>query len=425
MNLTVCILSAWLSAVSAIPVTHPVSIDSFLATAYRDSSVISQKRQIDGLSGRYDGLPFVDNIEFRFQNRAWNIQQQRYTLRLEPRGIGETGAGRHYTNSQSVRNEQNMELLVNTALTDRYANVLDLMEQKAADCLNSELMLVYEDRIKVLESKKYDPNFDLTILIETEQELSKLHSQNFEKQSSIKLLQREATMFLGDSTFTEFDTSGFVSIDSVISFVERTQFVLDTNNVYLKRYRREFELDKARFDLDKAENRRYISYTEFSYDNGDMRDEIDRKNTGKYYDMKNAYAVEIGVSIPDVTLSRYDMTRRKAAFLSSQAEYEGLKRSLQKKMERDVEDIRSFIGQYRYLLARENEVDAEASLKKYMEINGADPLVLLSIKEGLLKNAIKLMEVRFGILRNYINVLDVTGLLSKKPLVNYLSGNKK
>jgi hypothetical protein len=47
--------------------------------------------------------------------------------------------------------------------------------------------------------------------------------------------------------------------------------------------------------------------------------------------------------------------------------------------------------------------------------------VLLSIKEGLIKNMMKIQEVRFGILRNYINVLDVSGRLSHEPLVNYLS----
>ena len=95
------------------------------------------------------------------------------------------------------------------------------------------------------------------------------------------------------------------------------------------------------------------------------------------------------------------------------------------KMNKDESDIRALIRQYEFLTARENEVDAEASLKKYLELSGVDPLVLLSIKENLIKNSVEKKGVYFSILRNFIYVLDATGQLSRSPLRNYLSQQRE
>ena len=79
------------------------------------------------------------------------------------------------------------------------------------------------------------------------------------------------------------------------------------------------------------------------------------------------------------------------------------------------------MSQYQFLEARKNDVDAESSLKRYLEMEGVDPLILLSIRESILDNDIELLEIKFSILRNYIRVLDTSGELSRKPLKNYLS----
>jgi hypothetical protein len=81
------------------------------------------------------------------------------------------------------------------------------------------------------------------------------------------------------------------------------------------------------------------------------------------------------------------------------------------------------VEQYRYLKARENEVDAQASLKKYLQMSGVDPLSLLDIKAAELRNRIKIQEVKYGILRNWIRVLDASGRLSREPLRNWLAAD--
>lgn len=403
---------------------EPVSIDIFLKTAFNDSIVIKQKESIKESQKILNDIPVIDDLEFRIQNKSWDIQNDKYTIRVGINGLGETHAKQSFIKKQIAQNEQRVKKTYNSAIKERYDCVIDMLEQQAFLMLKKNLILVYEDRVKVLESRKNSEDFDLNDLIDAEHSLSKLQSEKFEIQKLINILQKKVVLLSGMNSVNEFDTTDLIPADSVIAIVKRSIFTVDSNNVHLMGIQREFELARSRYKLEKAENRRYINYVEFAYDNGNMRDELSRKDIGKSYNTNKAYSVEVGLSIPGFKANALDISKRQESFLKAQIEYEELKRELQVIMNDDLEDIYSYIGQYQYLRARETQVDAEASLKKYLQITGTDPLVLLSIKEGLIKNSIKIQEVRFGILRNYINVLDVSGKLSNMPIANYLSNKE-
>ena len=163
----------------------------------------------------------------------------------------------------------------------------------------------------------------------------------------------------------------------------------------------------------------------FSYDNGDMVDEYERKYKSKDYDFNESYSFEVGLRIPDLTIAGYELNRRKSDVLSEIEKCEQVREEQLEKIRKDLADLRQLIEQYRYLNNRETLVDAEASLKKFLQIEGIDPLVLLSVKENIIKNQIKKTGVKYGILRNYIFVLDNAGMLSDTPIRNYLSGSQE
>jgi DNA replicative helicase MCM subunit Mcm2 (Cdc46/Mcm family) len=143
------------------------------------------------------------------------------------------------------------------------------------------------------------------------------------------------------------------------------------------------------------------------------------------YDYNYAYQIEIGIRIPDLTMARYDLARRKADYLDEKEDYVRVKRELIDQKNKYKSDQHSFIAQYRFLKARETEVDANSSLKKYMQMSGVDPLILLSIKESIVKNHVEIEKLKYRILRNYIHVIDYCGVLSKQPLRNYLSTSQE
>lgn len=389
------------------------SISKFVAQSVDDRSIVDMKSRMKDVASVRTGLPLVDDIEFRIRNQGFVLDAQRYTLRIKPQGFGETHAGKEYFSDQITRNSQKVAVKLNAVVKNRFDLVLELSEQQRLLQIYSDLVQLQEDRITVLRYHQSDMNFKLSTLIEAEHELSKLQCKRIDTDKSIRVLQRNVRVLGNDDSITGFDLNGFFPIDSIIGLVENTEYALDTNNVYLNFYRSEFNLAKSRYALERSENRKIISYIEFSYDNDEMIDQIARRDDGKQYDMKEAYMLGVGFSIPDFTASRYDIMRKKSALLSAADKYQELKRELELKLEKDIDDMRSYISQYRYLKARETEADAEASLKKYLIIDNVDPLDLLFVKESILKNAEKIEAVQFGLIRNYIKVLDLNGTLTQ------------
>ena len=163
--------------------------------------------------------------------------------------------------------------------------------------------------------------------------------------------------------------------------------------------------------MEKAQSHKFFDALSFLYDNGDRVDEYNRKYQGKDYNLNKAFAVELSFRIPNLTLASHQLNKYKADLLSEAENYEQIKDELGEKVRKDLADLNQLIAQYRYLSARINEVDAEASLKKFLQIEGIDPLVLLDIKENILKTQIDMTWIKHGILRNYLYVIDNAGLL--------------
>ncbi|NJL60024.1 MAG: hypothetical protein HC887_10695 [Desulfobacteraceae bacterium] len=54
-------------------------------------------------------------------------------------------------------------------------------------------------------------------------------------------------------------------------------------------------------------------------------------------------------------------------------------------------------------------------------MNGVSPLILLKLKESILRTDITIETITHHVYEKYIRLLDISGNLSDKPLKNYLS----
>ncbi len=405
------------------PEGEPISFERYLLSARTDALLLSRKPEGELEFGTYSGLPLIRDLEFRMRNEALDPQNIRYTLRLEPRGLGEGRAARRYGKAEAELSRLREKVLLNQALLMRYLVATDILMWRSIHALNLELFTVLEDHIRVLEKLKVTEDFDLADLIEAESDLTKLRSQDFEALREQAVLEQQAALHLGwplDTVFAGFDTTGLVSAEDIIAEVERGGYNLDTGHVYLQYLRQGLTLAESRYRMEKAEGNQYFSHLSFSYDMGERHDEIDRREEGKSYDLARAYIFEVGFRLPFLTDGNQDLNRRKEQFLSEKEDYRERRKEMEDVMLKDISDLSALFKQYRYLWARETEVDAQASLKKYLQMSGVEPLVLLSIKADQLKNRIKIAEVKYGIIRNWIKVLDASGRLSREPFRNWL-----
>ena len=403
-------------------------IARFIFSSTADSQLIAQRTHVPVVRKNSFTMPVISDAEIRlrkgdyFNTLPEDVAGMRYGLRIKPRGVGETRAMKSYHFAQEVFEEELTGTMFNELVGSRYLTVIDLLERMTVEKSYKDLITLYEDRIKVMDQLKTSTDFDLNDLIKAEKDLSKMMVNQIEEEQEVAVMCAEIGEMIGDSTFDGFDGTELVPVAGIKAHIDSTEFILNGNNLRLRYLKSRFELAEERYRLERAQNRNVFSFFEFSYDHPNMVKELDKKERNdKLGDTRNAFVFEVGIKIPGISADRQDIARRQIAFLKDREEYDQLRRELQAKMKKDESDIRALIRQYEFLTARENEVDAEASLKKYLQMSGVDPLVLLSIKENLIKNSVEKSSVYFSILRNFIYVLDVTGQLSHKPLRNFLS----
>ncbi len=404
-----------------------VAVKKVLATAQTAYAVSMQKDQAKLMNDAQSGLPFIRDLEFRVRNDAFVDEYMRYNLRLTPKGFGEDRALRNLFKAEKQLIEQEIQVQIHDALLLRYTAVIEFLSNQNLNQIYTELISVLEDKIKVLDKTKYTTNFDLQNIIGAENDLTKLKDQNIQSAKDQRMYMTQIGQFLADSSLIGLDTAGLVDVESVSNRVMNAQLGPDSENVHLNNFRLKFMVSEGEYKSEKAQDNRYVSLVSFTYDYGNFINELEKraKPTSKGYDRYAQYSVEIGFRLPFLSADRRDVALRRTAFLADRTEYELAKKELGDKIKRDIKDIVALITHYRFLLARQNEVNAEGSLQKYLSMSGVDPLMLLSIKEGLLQNRLRIEKVRFDILRNYLQVLDETGHLSKMPLVNYLSASKE
>ena len=398
-----------------------ITITKFLSTVTDDPSVNMQQKKHSFLEKTFPGVALIDDIEFKVKEKSFNINDIEYSIRVQPRGFGETKAANRYYRSMLKKSAHKDFLLKDTALKSRYILAIDFLEQQEMHSLYTDLITLYNDKIKVLQKMSIsNADFEFGDLIKAENDNTKAQAEDMEFQKLMELYALKISSYLKDVNFTGFDLNELISADTLVNLIEKSTFQFDTNNVYLNHLRLDLDIEKARYDLEKAEARKYISYVGFAVDNGEMLDQIDRRTDGKDYNLNSAYSIEFGIKFPYLTTPRHDIVKRKVDFLKATEEYDNLKTELNDLMNEDLKDLKYYIIQYRYLKAREQEVNAESSLKKYLQLSGIDPLILLTIKESIIRNQINRANTVYGLYRNYIQVIDITGELSKWPLKNFL-----
>ena len=221
----------WISGIilgvisTSVPAAQ-ASLKQLLLSVPTDPVVVSQDHKSFNVKKKFRGIPGVDNVEFQISNTGFDPDDFKYTLQVKPRGFMETRAAGRYDDAIILNTKLKRKLLLNVAIYNRYLLFIDLQEQKTLRELYQELLTLYDDRIKVMENLTYSEDFQMENLIKEENDRTKEKMVSLEIDKNISVLQQRAAVFLGDTSFSGFDTINVVSIKAVIDRIEEPIFPL-------------------------------------------------------------------------------------------------------------------------------------------------------------------------------------------------------
>jgi hypothetical protein len=391
----------------------PIAISWFLTTAENDETLIYQNEKISFLKQSSSNTPFLNEVEFRTKIDKFESDRQSYAIRLKPNGWGEARDGEIVYHTTLKYNQTQRDLLLNNALKKRYDIVLDYLHHKQMIVLNEALLILHEERMSVLKQSTDDINFNLNELIDAENDMIQSELNLINLKNAIVNIEDKIRRSITVADAILFDTGGMIGIGQIERMVESINMAEEHEHVHLEEARLNWELAGAMYRLEQSESRRYLTFIEAAY------------NMDNRYEFDKSVSIEFGISIPIVNPNRLDTNRRTLNTLKAVSDYANLKREMTEKTTIFSRDIKRLISQYKVLQEKKEGSRSQSSLDIYRRMSGVSPLVLLKLKESVLKTDIAIQKITHQIYEKYLNFLDISGKLSEKPLRNYLSDNSE
>jgi hypothetical protein len=387
-----------------------LSTGRYLSTAFQDDTLNFQNEKISFLKNTSSRTPFLNEIEFRMKIDEFESNKQRYAVRLKPNGWGEAENGRKVHDKTVQYNKTHYDFLINRALKDRYDIIIDCLYNRQIISLNEELMVVYEDRVSVLKQSVDTVNFNPNDLLDAENDMIRLELDLITLKNDTVTIEEEILRNLPGADAVAFDTAGMIGIPAMKKIIAGTDLG-ERQNIHLEHTRQDAALSEAQYELEKSENRKFLSFIEAAYDTDDQ---------GEF---EEAFSIQFGISIPFGNPNRLDINRRKLSSLKAQSAYAIQQKEVREDSALLSRDVNRLIAQYSVLKAKKTRSNTRASFNTYRRMEGVSPLILLKLKESLLKTDIVMQKINRRIYKKYIQFLDISGKLSEKPYKNYLSDN--
>ncbi|MCP4348549.1 MAG: hypothetical protein GY795_23955 [Desulfobacterales bacterium] len=390
--------------------TSAMTTDLFLATAENDSRLEIRRELVKYLENAPKGTPYIEKIEFRTQTEEFDITKQKYSLRFYPKAMGETECSRKLSGTAIKAAKAEHEAFLNTTLVQRYELILDYLETSSFLRLQKKLLAVCDDRITVLKKLSMSNlSFDINTLITAEDRYTELQLNIAELENRMVSVIRKIKTAAGSDARIAFDENRIIKVEIIEKMISSSEYVPVPGNIRLNSQKLKTELAKNQYDLEKTKDRDFLSFVGLEYD------------TDEYDDLEKSFSFKLAFNLPGISPNRDEITLRKQGWMEEKIKYEDEKRAISEGISALSGYLKQLIRQHNILVNRNKESNAEVSFRKYMEMEGIDPLILLKIKESILKNDVRTNRINYLILRQYIELMNITGRLSEKPLKNYIS----
>jgi len=386
-----------------------ITINEYLSTAFYDESLVFQDEKIDFLKRSSSNTPFVNEIELRMNIDEFEDSKQEYTVRFNMNGWGEHSHGKKVYDISIKYNENERALLLNKSLKERYMDVIRYYYLEMEFVFINSLIGIFTDRLKVIKNNVGTLQFDAIGLIETEGKLLDLQLDKVNNKNAQTVIEEKIQSFFPNKSDFIIQTKNLIDIYSIQEKVAQLKTTFKEKNVHIQTRQYQYEMAQAKYLLEKAENNTYLSFFEAAY-NMEQKDKFEK-----------AFTMEFGVKIPIVNPNQLDINRRMLRSIKAKSEWIQSNKKIQMRFHALSRKINRLITQYDIISIQKERSRTEKSLVIFQQMEGVNPLILLKLKQSMLKNKMTMQKIKYQIYETYITLLDYSGKLVSNPLMNYLS----
>lgn len=395
---------------------EPSVLTQLLQTALRDVTLAPEQEKIEYLRAASGNTPFLERVEVRLRadQRECDQNRERYGMRFYPVGPGAATAGTKAWQASILSAEAGRNLAVHRALCDRYLVAIELAHSRQLADLKQKLAAVYADMAAVHANSMGTEGFDPQDPLQTEQNRIRARMDQIENESRSVVAETRARRYLGVSGPVLIEPDQLIRFDSLAQVADTVTVTGDPglDNVYLAERWHQTDLARHRFELQKADSRKIINFVEAAWEDGARE---------RQHDYQNVFLFSLGIRLPFVGNDRLDVSRARVQFLDAQARAVRERAELGERLTATEATLKQLLHQHEIAAHSPIVVDAHHTLQACRHTEGTSPLVMLRLRERVLRHEIELAIVSREAYTAYIALLDLSGRLSERPLRNYLS----
>lgn len=406
----IALIALCLSAFTSTAAATPYTPHHFISTAQNDPAVIGLKAI--GSQNAPRDTPYIERIELRAGLDNLDDANQEYRLRIYPRAWGETAQSRQLLAANQESFEVEKLSYLGDALKRRYELVLTYIEVVQRLESSKALEKVYADRAGVLQKKiSARRNADVGSLISTEDKRIALQLDIVELQNRVAELTETIHRLAGHDYDIAFNDKTLISMARIKGIITGLNPDDIDNSIALKRKKNDVERANCRAALEKAKSRDYFNYFQVGHT-------IDADD-----DWQKKTSVEVGLRLPFTHPFREAIWERQTAFEQERYAYNRDRAAAAENFFRLQRQIKLLLDQYEILGNERRKAKAVTAMRAQITAQGGGPLELLKLNESLLENQLRFNRLAFMLRSNYIELLDLMGMLTSAPLIDYLSND--
>ncbi len=409
--------------VKTIVAQNPLSTSSILATAKTQTAIALQERKIDVLNTQSYRLPFLEKIDFQTETDRFDWQRQEYRVRTSFNGWEEMRSLKQQKEANMVKEQAERNVLFKDVLYDRYALLVEYRYEQTVLKMYRQMFDVFADKRDVLQKMaKLSTDFNIEDLIKAEDAAFDFQQKILQTEGNIRNIDQFLNRIFNTtdaSPTRKFQTSSSLTtlqLDTVdwIPLSKMRRFVMElpqtaAKNPLLTHQETKINVVQSEYNLEKAKTKKIIDYAQI-------------RNSARNKDaLIREWSVGVGIAIPYRGSSKIALNNIAFKRLEEENTLKNLQTNLDLQIFSLQQGIELIFKEYDFVEKQVNESQTLYALDHYAAIQGSPPIVLLRMKELVLKRQSQLISLEHAAFQKYIKWLDLTGKLSEMPLKNYLS----
>ena len=386
-----------------------ISTTKILSQEVNSEAHQTLEKSLDWLQNSKQEMPRIDQMDFRTETSEWDRERQEYLFRMRFNNRASRLAHRNLIKNDIYALELKGAQLKEFILMERYEQIvewhyleLELEELAIARDLLTDKKTIYQ---KMLSNSL---DFDFNNLLKTEEDLQELSQEEWQlKRRKVYLIQQLLPNTAADYQLKD---SSWISMNKMQEVLEQIMEV-PLQNLEFKRQEEEIQYAQLEYELERAEGKRFFDFAQLKYAGRDKQD------------IGQEFSIGLAFNIP--TQSNTLLKRNEIQLDIFEKQYE--KQLIQEEIEEEIDLVynkfKNLLAEYQNLKDINEANQLEKMYEQYRQVGDLSPLLLLQLKESILKSQSKLKRIEEKTCEAFLEILQLKGIFYLNPRINYLSND--